>query len=135
MEDKELIEKIVKFIESDKWDTLTNLSESIVQLIRSAGYVQQWGECPKCDGKGGHSAVNNYPDDATDMVYLKCPVCHGTGKVLKYAELAEDQSLPENPYGCTREQEHDGYNFAIGSMLTPHKEGERRTMFKRVYVE
>lgn len=52
-----------------------------------------------------------------------------------YVQLAEDQSLPVNPYGCTMEQEHDGYNFAIGSMLTPHKEGERTVKWVKVYTE
>ena len=91
MEDKELIEKIVKFIESDKWDTLTNLSESIVQLIRSAGYVQ----------------------------------------------LAEDQTPPK----ISDEGEEDGVVFCAGQgwminkMLTPHKEGERTTVWKKIIME
>ena len=89
--DKELIEKIAigskpylwKFTDEYKFAAL------ILALIRSAGYVQQWGKCPACHSDGKDHYLLRCDGKGIIRNVDHCPTCNGTGKVLKYAELAD----------------------------------------------
>jgi len=92
MMDKELIEKIAELLtpldknEHPIWyEKFRSLAVKILDLIRSAGYVQQWGECPLCKGTGKQGAIENgYTSE------WKCPTCHGTGQGEKLLFTRED---------------------------------------------
>ena len=145
IKDKELIEKIAKLIGDayghsghPKWDDdIRHIAESINKLYLEAGYVQKWKGCPDC--YNGKEATIDWDDDGKEIKgWAKCQTCNGTGKVLQYAELAEDQSLPENPFNPKLSElnliRNDIYTQSQQDMLTPHKEGERMVAYRKVLL-
>jgi len=74
--DKELKEEIAQEIATigdEKLDisySEKKTAQRILALIRSAGYVQRWKECPLCKGTGKQGAIENgYTSE------WKCPTC------------------------------------------------------------
>ena len=140
--DKELIEKITKLLypvmcsSDDKIaaDMARDYTDEILALIRSAGYVQQWEKCPACHSDGKDHYLLRCDGKGIIRNVDHCNTCNGTGKVLKYAELAEDQA----PHIYDDDMPTDwlaGHKMSQKRMLTPHKECERTTVFKRVYCD
>ena len=80
--DKELIEKIAigskpylwKFTDEYKFAAL------ILALIRSAGYVQQWGKCPACHSDGKDHYLLRCDGKGIIRNVDHCPTCNGTGQ-------------------------------------------------------
>ena len=174
MEDKELIEKIadrladifgiLRKIESkDTNDKLRADAQEILDLIRSAGYVQpqktKWLNKPDSTGawrfegsfrvgktgvSGRWDFIVNYSDDYY-IVYgdkiLGLEVFDG--RWAKYifpcsnlVQIAEDQTPPENIYeGFVLPEAGSAYKEAQQDMLTPHKEGERMVAFRKIILE
>lgn len=128
VDDTELSGEIVAYVE----DNLLYKSRGVVvkdvaELIKVAGYVQQWKECD-CDPM---DFVNR-----SGATWGRCSQCHGTGKVQQYAKLAEDQTLPENPYNFnTDTNAHVYYREAQQKLTTPHLENGRQVKFMKVYVD
>ena len=66
------------------------LAEKAFDLIKSAGYVPKWKECPSCDGTGMPTIHR--------PVYMqasvgKCPTCNGTGQVRAAYTVEEVEEL------------------------------------------
>jgi len=96
--DKELIEKIavrfadfgIQLLKKDApYTDPQEYAESIIQLIKEAGYVQRWKECPECHGDGKDHYLLRCDGKGIIRNVDHCNTCNGTGKVLKYAELAD----------------------------------------------
>ena len=68
---------------------MNETTDAILDLILSAGYVQQWGKCPACHSDGKDHYLLRCDGKGIIRNVDHCPTCNGTGRVLRYAELAD----------------------------------------------